>query len=255
MESTYIVETSVAETAVLDDVENFNPGTLENIGELPENPEDEMLAQLFDESASTLDGNTNKIFDPTGGMNADTPSAIENVSTLELPEWIDEQDQGFEATMELPTELDHDTMDPTAAMPVNPHDALLDKTVQMPVDSDEDLIPDLTTALDGILDDIDADELFATSDNLAGESCDESPIDEISDSPTVTSHRNELSSEDEENVSNTMRDAMSLLEQDFDDEFTASQILERPEINRLLDGEQDEDTKEVDLLADQKVSS
>jgi len=48
---------------------------------------------------------------------------------------------------------------------------------------------------------------------------------------------------------------MSLLEQDFNDEFTASQILERSEITRLLDGEQDEDTEDTDILPDQKVSS
>ncbi|RLB60114.1 MAG: hypothetical protein DRH08_15885, partial [Deltaproteobacteria bacterium] len=262
MESTYIVETSAAivetsaaETAVLNDVESFDPGTLENTGELPVNGEDEMLSQLFDESASTLDDQTNEIFDPTGGMDAALSGTIENPATPGLPEWIDEQDQGFDATMELPSESDHDTLGPTAEMPVRPNNALLDETALMPADSDEDLVPSLTTELDGILDDIDADELFATSDNLAGEAGAGSPMDEISDSPTITSHLIELPSEGADNLSQTMQDAMSLLEQDFDDEFTASQILERPEIKRLLDGERDEETEDTNPLPGQKVSS
>jgi len=255
MESTYIVETSAAETTVLNDVESFDPGTLENTGELPINAEDEMLSQLFDESASTLDGQTNEIFDPTGGMDAASSGTDDNPAIVGLPEWIDEQDQGFDATMELPSESDHDSLDPTAEMPVRPNNALLDETALMPAESDEDLVPSLTTELDGILDDIDADALFATSDNLGGDTDEEPPMDGISNSPTVTSHLTELPAEGDDNLSQTMRDAMSLLEQDFDDEFTASQILERPEINRLLDGERDEETADSDLLPDQKVSS
>ncbi len=193
-ENTYIVEAS--EAAPTEQIESpaHDPGMVDDIGAFSANPDDEMLAMLFNDSDQTADGIYNEIFDPTG--DADTEAAsVYSEPTVEMPEFDDEQI--IDPELELPTELDEELLSDHPEM-------LLDETVEMPG----------TDSFEGGL--------------------------------------NALTS-DEEDLSQTLQEAMSLLEGDFDNEFTASQVIERAEVTRSLEETETEDTDSFDQ-PEQKVS-
>lgn len=242
-ENTYIVEASEAEaTAQVQALEalktpEFDTGTLENKDGLQENPDDEVLAQLFDDSDSTFGEPDPEIFDPTGGLDTAATGTFAG-PTAEMPVQVDEQ------SLDPTAEFEGEIFDPTAQMPSGQPDLLLDETAEAGVNPDDALDPSLMNALDENLEQIDADEMFATANNLVDDFLDGPPPSEIPDEPTLESGLDALPSGDEDGLSATLQEALSLLERDYEDEFTASQILERSEINRSLEAAGAEDAKD-----------
>jgi len=197
-ENTYIVETS--EAAPTEQIESpvHDPGMVDTTGEIASNPDDEMLAMLFNDSEQTSDGMNPEIFDPTGGADTEVASVFSE-PTVEMPEWEDEQifDPELDPEIDLPAEFEEDLL-------LDEPDMLLDETAEMRG----------TASLEGDL------------NTLAP---------------------------DEEELSQTLQEAMSLLEGDFDEEFTASQVIERTKVTRSLEGEETEDTESLDQ-PEQKIS-
>jgi hypothetical protein len=197
-ENTYIVEAS--EAAPTEQIESpvHDLGVVDDSGAFSANPDDKMLAMLFNDSDQTADGIYNDIFDPTGGADTEAASVFSE-PTVEMPEFDDEQiiDPELDPELDLPTEMDEELLSDHPEM-------LLDETVEMPG----------TDSFDGDL--------------------------------------NELTSE-EEDLSQSLQEAMSLLEGDFDNEFTASQVIERTEATRSLEETETEDADNRDL-PEQKVS-
>jgi hypothetical protein len=146
----------------------------------------------------------------------------------------------------MPSEFNGEIFDPTAEIPSSQPDLLLDETAEMPVDPDDALDPSLMNALDNTLEHIDADEMFATASNLVDDFLDESPTSKISGEPTLENALEALPSDDEDGLSETLQEALSLLEHDYEDEFTASQILERSELHRGLDAAASEDKENTE---------
>ncbi len=204
-DSTYIVETSDAEATAQENTPIIDPGTLE---ETPASPDNDMLAQLFDDEASTLGEYDYDIFDPTGGVDTAVTGTFAG-PTADMRRPTD--DEIFDPTEELPVELDGDVCEPTAEMRSVEHDSLPNDTVEMPPETGE---------------------------------------------PTLESELSALPSADEDALSQTLQEALSLLERDFNDEFTASQIIERSEISRSLDAESTEsvDANDSTLIAKRKLT-
>jgi len=229
-ESTYIVEASEAEDTAQVQIPDFDPAMVENIGEPDANPDDEMLARIFDDNDSTFGEHDADIFDPTGGIDTGATGTFTG-PTVEMPRGDDVQ--SFDPTAEQPAVFDSETFDPTAEFP----------------SGDETVDPSLMNALDESLGQIDADEMFATANHLVDDFLDGSPTSSIPGEPTLGSELDALPSGDEDGLSETLQEALSLLERDFEDEFTASQILERSEISRSLDEKDVDDTQDDDDTA------
>ena len=233
-ESAYIVETGVAANTAEGKAPDFDPGTLENFGESQQDSDGEMLAQLFDQD----DGSASDMFDPTGGIADDitgNEADIFSEPTAEMPRPAD--DPLFDPTQDLPTDFDGDMFDPTVEMPAGMANELSGDTVDVPVD---------------------VDELFAAGNDLLQDYVDDLPTAEMQDDPTIESELieselDELPDDDESVMARTLHEAMTLLERDFEDEFTASQIIETSEIKRSFDKEQAKEAEDLDL-PEQEVS-
>ncbi len=222
-ENTYIVETGHPDDTVQGEAPDFDPGTLENFDTTQQDSDDEMLAQLFGEDGES----DSEIFDPTGNIavdDADDTAEIFSEPTAEMPQQAD--DQLFDPTHELPSEFDGDMFDPTAEIPTGMAAELSSDTADAPVD---------------------IDELFAAGNDLLDEYIDDSALVEMEDDPTVKSEMSDLPVDDEEAMAQTLQEALTLLERDFEDEFTASQILESSEIKRSLNKEQAREAEDRDL--------
>ncbi len=174
--------------------------------------------------------------------------------TADLP--MNRQIEPIDPTVDMPGQDQAQVIDPTADMPIRALDTSLLQTREMPKRATEDT-PDhssqipmgafgidqaaLSEALSEELGNIDPDTLFQTSDHL----------DEADDSPTDRSLaqllaevegetvRNEVHEDD--TFANTLGDALSLLDREYEDEFTASQVLEGTAIRESLDGRDVED--------------
>ncbi len=210
-ESTYIVETSDMDStaevkaAVLAEIANSGlaAGTLENIGEPRRSPDDELLAQLFDENSSVVD--------------------------------------------------ESDIFDPTAQIPLGELDLPLDPTVELSAESDGIFDSSPTNTLNSSVEQMHAEELFPTGDDLGGDFLDAAPTTKITNETAYESELDSLPLGDEDDLSDALNEAMSLLERDFEDEFTSSQIIERSQIARSLDNVETDDDDGGTTL-EQKVS-
>jgi len=202
-ENTYIVEAS--EVASTEQIEPpaiepaiIDPGALNAPAESPPNPDDEMLAMLFNDHEQTCNEQNSEIFDPTGGVETDMAGAFSE-PTVEMPEFDDEQD--LDPTMlGLTGEFDDES-------PLEQSDAQLEETAQ---------IPEANTLEEGL------DELRSDGEN--------------------------------EDLAQKLQEALTLLEGDFDEEFTASQLLERSEVARSIEEPDTEIATDLESLED-KIDS
>ncbi|MDP6674014.1 MAG: hypothetical protein QGH93_04070, partial [Gammaproteobacteria bacterium] len=80
---------------------------------------------------------------------------------------------------------------------------------------------------------------------LVDDFLDNSPTNEMPHEATLESQLTVLPSDnDDDDMSATLQEALSLLERDYEDEFTASQILERDEINRAIEAAEADQSKD-----------
>jgi hypothetical protein len=223
--------------------------------------DDTMLAHLFDDSyakaGNVIDPTSDaladsfddahdpagEIFDPTG----DVPAA-------DLP--IHRQIEPIDPTVDMPRHAE--VIDPTAEMPVHPPDPSVAATVEMPKEASTSA-PDHSSQISmgafGIddsamcqsfsenLENIDPKAIFQTSDKLDG--FDDSPTDRNLLAKMLAEVEDETvqSNVDEDNgYSNTLADALSLLQREQEDEFMSSQILEKTAIRKFLDSQDDIDS-------------
>ncbi len=241
-ESTYIVETSAAEqTGSLDafddsaaDIEADLEADLFGI-EADENVDNDMLAMLFDDDPAAAGPDC---FDPTGGVDADATGTFAG-PTAEMP-IQPRPDEGFDPTAELAAEFNDEMFDPTTEMPSGQPDFVIDEDAEASARHQDDIETSLRDALDNTIEDIDPDKMFATSSNLSDDFDDASPTAEAPEA-TIGDLNALQSYDDEDGLSETLHEALSLLERDFEEEFTASQILERSEINRSLEKTRSDD--------------
>lgn len=242
-ENTYIVETSEAESSAQFEIP---ASEVQDIGEPLENPDDEMLAMLFDDSNAAFGESNEDIFDPTGGDNLDETDALSG-ETVEMAHRPDEHD--FDPTAAMPAQFSNEDFEATAEMPSGNPDLLFDDSAgsgETPIDPGEAVDPSLLDALD--------ETVFSESNELANDLPDESPTARMPDEPTLESELDALPSGDGDDLSETLHEALSMLERDFEDEFTASQIIERSEISRALDkGDSGDETIEDDDPTDTLV--
>lgn len=218
--------------------------------------DDTMLAHLFDDAYIKA----GDVIDPSGEvsteLSGETPDSAAEVidPTADLPMY--RQIEPIDPTVDMPGQDQAQVIDPTADMPIRALDTSLLQTREMPKRATEDT-PDhssqipmgafgidqtaLSETLSEELGNIDPDTLFQTSDH----------VDEADDSPTDRSLaqmlaevegetvRNEVHEDD--TFANTLGDALSLLDREYEDEFTASQVLEGTAIRESLDGRDVED--------------
>ena len=182
-----------------------------------EKSDDEMLAEIFEEIPG------DESFDGGTGM--------------------------FEPTAQLPKTPEEEIFDPSGGLPQHLGSDIIDPTTDIPIDPTADVDSTLMQAFTEELDQIDP-ELFGGSAQIDGAA-------EMTESEQITNHAAEetsldalpKSSEEDDILSETLYDALTLLEHDYEDEFTASQILERSAIKKslaTLDGEKENDDEADD---------
>ncbi len=257
-----------ADTEVIE--ENADP-VADETGNENRMSDDTMLAHLFDDAYVKA----GDVIDPTGDVSTEfsgeTPdSAAEvidptaGIPAQEWPEPIDptadlpmyRQIEPIDPTVDMPGQDQAQVIDPTADMPIRALDTSLLQTREMPKRATEDT-PDhssqipmgafgidqaaLSEALSEELGNIDPDTLFQTSDHL--DEVDESPTDrslaQLLAEVEGETVRNEIHEDD--TFANTLGDALSLLDREYEDEFTASQVLEGTAIRESLNGRDIED--------------
>lgn len=217
-EDTYIVEVATG----------TSEPTLREMQALPEDadagPEaidpsdDSMMAHLFDEKSAE----SHDVIDPSADFSAQ--SVFETGATEIMPE--------------------NASIDPTAEMPAPAADEERSTQAEESNEIFEMNESTLSQAFSTDLENLDPQEMFETSrkiietedsptENLLTEALTEiglgEPLDEIAD---------------EDTLSNTLNAAMSLLETEYEDEFTESQILERTAIKEALSKKDEKNSKE-----------
>jgi Tfp pilus assembly protein FimV len=214
IDDTYIVEGLVAEHTDQFEQQSFvqattDPGTVDAPIESTPNPDEEMLAMLFDENEQTLNEQNSEIFDPTGGADTD------GVDT-------DMADGFFEQTVEMPEFDDEADLDPTILGPMGDFEdefpaeqggMQVDETVQIP----------------------DADKLEASLNEFSSD--DDFPSD-IEDA----------------DLTMKLQEALTLLEDDFDVDLTASQRIEQAKMVRSPEAPDTEIANDLESLED-KIDS
>jgi LysM repeat protein len=235
-----------------------------------------MLAHLFDDAYI----NAGEVIDPSGdistGLSDDTSSSVAEIIDPTVDDPIQEQPESSDLTPELPIHQQIEPIDPTVAMPRQDQAEVVDPTADMPIRAlDTSMLPtvempegatedapdhssqipmgafgidqaSLSEALSEELGNIDPDALFQTSDNL--DEADDSPTDQNLAHLLAEVEDETVSSDiinDDDRFSNTLGDALSLLDREYEDEFTASQVLEGTAIRKSLD-ERDAEHPESD---------
>jgi len=188
------------------------------------------------------------VFDPTVHMPAPEPSGRAD-PTVEMPTRQQPSDvfdptvhmptpetpNNVDRTVEMPTELS-DVFDPTVHIPTGDTSNIVDPTADVDMEAfgvDETMMAQAFTeeleALD-LQDPFNAtDETNEDDDNLLDESANFDPLTGLDDDELPEGF------DEDEPFSETLGEALSLLEKDYEDEFTASQIIERSEIQKTLD--------------------
>lgn len=262
IEETYIVETQEAETTIQEPVENLRTEVIESdTAEQPpaaveedfsEDDDSVELAELFgaDEATSVVDaGCTPSIEEPTSEMPLGAPKTLD--PTVEMPHG---QDSVLGPTAVMPQQADTEFFDPTAELPVDALDEIFDPTGGSDDPSAAHVESTLMAAFNEDIENIDPDQMFETSNQTveafanvetgdlpeapAAESAGQldPPADSMIDNPTIEADFGGLPMTDDEddNLSATLQEALNLLERDYEEEFTASQILERSSLEKSL---------------------
>jgi len=146
----------------------------------------------------------------------------------------------FDDSSQTSDGLNSEIFDPTGSADTDAVSVFSEPTVEMPEWEDEQIID---PALDPEID-------------LPAECDEELLLDETAQMPDAASLEGDLNAlaSDEEELSDTLQEAMSLLEGDFDDEFTASQVIERAKAARTLEETETEEINSLDQ-PEQKASN
>ena len=192
------------------------------------------LAALF-ETGATMDGS-----EPTAEMQMPAGRPLE--PTVEMPPL-----PGGELD---PTQIMrptvNDDLDPTAQMPVQADDTIFDPSAEIPGDAMPDVFDptggvdeSLMDTFDENLSNIDPDEMFATGKLTGNDVIGDADLDVLAE--TINSPANDQTMAMElddlptgDDMSETLQEALELLERDYEDEFTASQIIERATLEEAL---------------------
>jgi hypothetical protein len=169
--------------------------------------------------------------------------------TTELPQ---QAVQSPAPMAEIPRQDGDEILDPTAELPDGALDDIFDPSGADDANAAAKIEPSLVQAFDENLENLDPDVMFATANQdieelmgeTDGEALDitvEAPLDNSLDfDPTVESDLSALPVDDEDDaLSATLREALDLLKRDYQDEFTASQLLERSSLEKSLEEERD----------------
>lgn len=241
VEDTYIVETALAEPTVEEDHEGLRvnaqesdttgqPPTVDAGSTINEDEDSAELASLFEE--------------PTAQMPQATADSLE--PTAQIPRQAD--GEFFDPTTNVAQIDDDETFDPTAELPQGALDDIFDPTGGLDIGKSGEIEPTLVQAFNEDLENLDPDEMFATAGHLAAELVDESGVntldakftdtldDPMLNDPTVATELDDLphGQDEDDGLSETLQEALDLLERDYEDEFTASQILERSALEKSL---------------------
>jgi hypothetical protein len=219
MEDTYIVEASEHEpTTKIDeaDIEPVAPDAEQSaLSSLDETSNEAMLSELFDEAGLEDSSALSEIFDPTAEMSAESDNEIFD-PTAEMPSQL--SPEGLEPTAQMPAQADNDIFDPTA------------ETMEAP-GIDGEIESTLMQSFSENLEDLNPENLFDTAESPAL-SKDATGDSDLSGADADLTELNSF--DDDQGLSETLHEALALLESDYEEEFTASQILERSEINKSL---------------------
>jgi hypothetical protein len=279
IEDTYIVETQEAEPTIQEEVRNLRTEVIESdtaeqppasVGDdLSDDDDSAELAKLFgaDEATSVADGAyTPSVEDPTAEMPQGIPEPFD--PTVEMPQG---HDTALDPTAAMPQPMDAEFFDPTAELPVDALDEIFDPTGGVDDPSSAGVESALMEAFNEDIENIDPDEMFETSDRTVeafagGELPSGAPektaerhdplADSMIDDPTIAADFVGLPMDDEDdNLSATLQEALNLLERDFEEEFTASQILERSSLEKSLKEDLErQDADETDDGTQRKIS-
>ncbi|MFW2405343.1 MAG: FimV family protein [Gammaproteobacteria bacterium] len=276
IEDTYIVETQEAEPTIQEALDKLQTEVIDSdtAEQAPASTGDKFiddddsaeLAKLFgaDEATSVADAAyTPSIEDPTAEMPLRSPEPLD--PTVEMPQG---QDPALDPTAAMPQPMDTEFFDPTAELPVDALDEIFDPTGGIDAPPGAAVEATLMEAFNEDIDNIDPDEMFATSNRTveafaveattklptAAETSEQhDPLaDSMIDDPTIATDFGGLpmSDEEDDNLSATLQEALNLLERDFEEEFTASQILERSSLEKSLQEDlkrQDADDTDDDI--------
>ena len=278
VEDTYIVEASEAEPTIQDEADGFQPDPAEaatvaaDIADRFEDSDDSAeLAKLFDDG----DAGEQTAFDPTAEMPRPGADSLEPTAAMPGPHENGHGDDGYGPTAEMPKPGDDGIFDPTANVQAV-DDGVFDPTAELPPGALEDVFdptggidnppsgeidPALMEAFDERLDEIDPEEMFATLNQPVGDihgrratdpleiTLNDPLEDTLMDDATVASELADLPKDDEDgNLSETLHEALALLERDFEEEFTASQVLERSALEKSL--KEDLEQQDADATED-----
>lgn len=159
----------------------------------------------------------------------------------------------LEPTAQLPNSPEDEIFDPSGDFPGNLTEDIIDPTTDMPLNPTADVGPTLMQAFTEDLDKIEPDFLDSTaqidgasvtveSEHITNNAAEETSLDALPNS-----------SEEDDMLSETLYDALTLLDNDYEDEFTASQILERTAIKKSL-ADLDEENDDDDDTSNQKLT-
>jgi len=252
VEDTYIVETSAAEPTVHEDINSLRTKALDSDADAnppaaaqtnPLDDEDSAeLAKLFDDDFATDASATGLTagIEPTAEMPRHAGGPLE--PTAELPLQTEAE---LEPTAAMPQRVDDEIFEPTAELPRDALDDVFDPTGGIDGEIGNELDPTLQQAFDERLEQLDPDEMFATAnqgiDELAGQPGVD-PDDVTINDPVAQPMLDDATGaadlaglpDDDDNLSESLHEALALLERDYEDEFTASQILERSQLEKSL---------------------
>ncbi len=215
-------------------------GALDPTQELPQQVSDD---EIFDPSGGLSAHADSEIFDPTAEMPRDAGPAQDPTAKMPNP-----AGGVIDPTGAPSSSADEESFDPTHAVSVDELNASLEPTTElegMPAgDPESTLMQAFTDDLAGI----DADEMFAT----ASHSLNAPATGEIADAISATAADDALeelrNNRDEDgDLSDTLHEALMLLERDFEDDFTASQIIEQKQLKEALEdnSEQEDETQKT----------
>lgn len=273
VEDTYIVETALGEPTIQEDVDDLRTEAIES-DTVPQPPTEQAATHDEDDSAELA-----KLFDDDYAAGGDDLGLTINEPTAEMPTRVSESleptaqmerqdDTSLEPTAEMPQGVVDEFFDPTAELPANALEDVFDPTGGVDAAPGDEVAPTLAEAFEDGLNDLDPDEMFATANHtveaLSGESgadpldvtINDPRGDALADDATVATELQDLpnSADEDGNLSETLHEALMLLERDFEEEFTASQILERSSLEKSLQEDLEQRDAEPDGKPKRKIS-
>lgn len=252
IEDTYIVEMSPAEPTMEQHIDTLRPHAAEPDRAVAR-PEVQEAAADDDDSAELA-----RLFGAEDDTGDGVATPADEGPTAEMPRGRAEP---LEPTAEMPIQPRED-LEPTAEMPLRDADETFDPTADLTLDAFADIfdpsggVDDPVGEVEPLLRDAFAEDADLLADEPATEAREvalDDPLEQaLMDDATVESEFADLPGSDaeEDKLSATLTEALTLLEREFEEEFTASQILERSSLEKQL--EEDLDSEETDRAKSRK---